>query len=293
MADDATKPDGEGLETIPATGEEPLANEVDPFEGVGVEPPAGEPEPGPLDQGGQRFNQVWARMKQAEAASDEVKIQNARLQERLTALEQTPRSTVTPNATSIATLTENDLQVAIDSGDSKEVARVTVGIARQAGITEARKTAQQTDAKTQYRDQLVRATAEIKKYVDVAPSIATKDHKDWKSVEAAYFDDVANFGAPKDPRTELRALRTVFGPVDRFKARVDAAKRLPDHHTEVGGGTGVEIPSTNIPIDTTSTITDLSQVPKRFTNFWDTRGMSKEDQLKEARYLRPSQLARK
>ena len=297
MADNEGATSSEDQDKLdPATGGDP-AEDLDPFEGVGTEDD--DKTPDTLKEGGQRFNQVWARMQRAEANSTEARTANAQLQERIRNLESTTPQTPPVTTEGIARFTENDLKVAIDSGNSGEVARIMAGISKQEAQDESRKQARRSTASTRHASQVEHATTEIREYIRIAPSIATKDHPRWNEVEKAYYDDTSNLGAPADARTELRALRTVFGPVDRFRARVEATKRTPDHHIEVGAAGGmnlappVEPPTANNPFEERPKVTDLSQVPERYINHWKMRGMDNDNMLKEANFLRPSQLSRK
>ena len=235
-------------------------------------------EPGALDPGGYRFNQVWARYQQEKADAISERDKNIRLEERLRTLETKPTQT-----TQTAEITENDIQVAIESGDATSVAKTVSQYSVQEAKKAATATSQETDVQTRYVAQISKANAEIAEYVKIAPSLRTHDHPKWGAVQAAFREQVDEFGVPSDSRAELLALRAALGPLNDFKK---TATRRPgtDQFAEFSGGTAGSTGTKTTGDD------PFSRAPDNIKRYWEVRKSSHDEKLADMKYINPSRL---
>ena len=80
-------------------------------------------------------------------------------------------------------------------------------------------------------------SSEVARYKAIAPEILDDSHETRKSIQAA-FDGLVELGDnPKDVATQLKAIRSVLGPIDRLE-RSRSGRSQHDTHVEIGGSGG-------------------------------------------------------
>lgn len=168
----------------------------------------------PLEPGGTRFNEVYARMKAAEAERDALR-----------SLHQKPAET----RSAPQTFTSSQLQALLDSGQITQ-AQMADQLAWQRAQEMERRMVDQWDAK------LLRADAEreVMRYTERKPEAL----QDARVVRAGYEIQRETGWEATDPRLARRALREVFGSPERLATTGDLQdkSRRTDTHIESSGG---------------------------------------------------------
>jgi hypothetical protein len=231
------------------------------------------PEPHPLEPGGKRFNQIYARAKAAEEAAANLKIEMARLEERLKAREEVP----TENRQTI----EQQLEAKVEAGEISQFAALRMLAEHYASkkVESSQKVLSEADKAERA---LTEAKIEIQKYITAAPSLADLSHERADDVRTAY-NKLVGRGYKQDQTTELLALEQVFGSPERLKKSRNPSDRSGAPVTSGGGGIAT----------TPKAKTGLEHVPARYVEYWKSRNYTQEQMLQEAKYLSPEQLARK
>lgn len=252
---------------------EPVVAAVEPV----VPEPAPDPEPvHPLAPGGQRFEEVYARMKQADDRA-------ARAEGEVQALRQQLRPSQVP-----VVYTADQLQAAVDRGQITPMQAADL-LSRQNSAAMAAQTiqAQTFAAKTQS------ALTEVNQYMEKMPALANALSPEFQKVAKAAYEIADEVGLPvQDPRVQRRALRETFGTLDRIAAAAKAqdssrAASLP--HTEAGPGAGGTAPAPK-PGGTNP----LKDVPPAYLEFWKKRGYTQKQMEDEAKYIvRPPRTVQK
>lgn len=136
------------------------------------------------------------------------------------------------NAEPEKTFTRAQLRASVNAGDISEdqmdeilESQLEKKIAVRVETT-ARTTVQTTEtART--------VQGEIDKYVDAHPDLIVTDSELRAKVQGE-FDYLVKFGDnPKDPATQLKAIRAAVGPLTQ-----QGRRKQPEHHEDVGGGGG-------------------------------------------------------
>lgn len=178
-----------------------------------------EDEKHPLEPGGKRFNQVYARAKDAESKYQQERERAARLEGELEAMKRQPPATKAESAP--ARYTEAQLQAFVDEG------KITTGqaLAYQAETLRT-ETKQMVDQKIQ--DTLSSVTKqsslqkEVERYRKVIPDIDTPGTEARQKLEKE-FTYLVNMGYDlKDPKTEILAARAAFGDPAVLEAKHNA-----------------------------------------------------------------------
>lgn len=176
----------------------------------------------PLEPGGKRFNQVYARAKDAEARLQSERERAARLEGELEALKRTPTE---PKTATPPRYTAAQLQAMIDEG------KATVGqVLAYQEETLKKELAAEVDKKvsetlsTHQRGSTVQTELnEYKTLVPEALQVGTPENQ--KVLKE--FSYLVNLGYDRnDPRTEVLAARAAFGAVDSLKNKL-SAKAIP------------------------------------------------------------------
>lgn len=208
----ATVPEGDVAETTQAEGG-----------GAGAEAGAqGQESSHPLEPGGKRFNQVYARAKDAEARLQSERERAARLEGELEALKRTPSK---PETATPPRYTASQLQAMIDEG------KATVGqvlayqeetLKKELAATVEQKVAETLS--TNQRGSTVQTELnEYKTLVPEALQVGTPENQ--KVLKE--FSYLVNLGYDRnDPRTEVLAARAAFGDTTSLKTKI-AAKAIP------------------------------------------------------------------
>ena len=212
-------------EGLTLTGETPPSEQavetpVEPqVESKEATPPQEPPqEPHPLEPGGDRFKEVWARAKTAEADRDRWKEDAIRKDERLKTLETLGSNAVKPTEPEYGW---DQLQKWVDDG------KITMG---QALGYREQKVAERATHEAEERLKKHAAVAqqhsfvdgELSKYLTVLPALRTPGSEDHTRAEQelAYWlqvEGVSNYRAlpiEERKRLELKAMRSAFGAPD-------------------------------------------------------------------------------
>lgn len=218
----------------PHAPESPRAEDPTPDAGPDASPSEvdeprdeGHDEPAPLEPGGKRFKQVYARAKTAEAQLQQEREARARLEGQLEATRTTP-PVVEPKAEPRLTWTQ--LQAGIDEG------KVT-----QAQALEYRDETLKQQLKAEFKETLEReltvktrtstVQTQLEEYKTTVPEILTPGTPERVKLQAE-FDYLVRMGYDaKDPRTDLIALRTTFGDVKVAKDRREAKTGIKERAT--------------------------------------------------------------
>ena len=247
---------------------EPVVEPIVP-EPVAAEPEP-TPEPHPLEPGGARFNEVYARMKQAEERA-------ARMEGALQQAQQQPR----PQPQGPVYYDPAQLQALVDQG------RITP---MQAADVLSRQNAQQAATQTtiaaiqaqQLNAKIVSAFGEVNQYIDKVPSLRDSSSQDFQRVSQEAYRVAEDMNLPvTDGRVQRVALRAVYGPLDRLAAATQARQQSRDAslpHTESGAGGGGAPPPTKGG-------DPLKDVDPTYIKFWQGRQYTREQMIEEAKYI--------
>jgi hypothetical protein len=138
--------------------------------------------------------------------------------------------------------------------------------------------------------QLESALGQINQYIDIAPSLGTHQHPRFGEVSKE-FNRLVGEGYINSPKTELLALRTVFGSIERFRRQSGSgSERRNSNHSELNSG-GISQGGT--PNDKILRTSKGEAVPQRYVNHWRSRGYTAEEMKREAEYLSKDQITRK
>ena len=219
---------------------EPVAEPVAEPAAV-AEAPVVEPEKHPLEPGGARFKEVYARAKTAEAKMQEEREGRIRAETEAAVLREA-RSTQ-PAKADEKELTWTELkQMIADSRISEADAldyREKLVEKRTAAKVEASITSRLTS-----QDRLNRVASEIERYKDAIPDVNKlgTDERAKFDTEFRYQVDVVGLD-PKSTATQLTALRAVYGSPDKAvqyaKAHAKAAPAAESYAETSGGGPAV------------------------------------------------------
>jgi hypothetical protein len=209
-----------------AFSDEPPA---EPDAGVGTGPdtsgttdPDDAPAPSPLEPGGVRFKQVYARAKDAETKLQELREEKARLEGQL---EATRTQAPLPEPKPEPRLAWTQLEAGIAEG------KIT-----QAQALEYRdETLRQEFTRKLHEERTTRdrhstVSGELAQYKTLAPEILSGGTPERKRVEQEFTYLVSLGYDAKDLRTELLACRTALGDITSLKAK-QSASQIPAGRT--------------------------------------------------------------
>jgi hypothetical protein len=177
-----------------------------------------EKEVNPLEPGGDRFKQVWARAKQAEAEAKALQAEIQREREERIRLEE--RVKVKEEAQSQPEYTWDQLEAGIAEGrwtraqaqeykDQQTERRLTQKLAKQKEMEVSNS----------------RVLGEIEQYKSLVPDVTQYGTEARQKVEKEYAYLVRN-GAPDNYTTQLAALRAALGDPETIKSRNTTKKVL-------------------------------------------------------------------
>lgn len=252
--------------------DEPVVEPV--VEPTVTEPVAAEPEPQepthPLAPGGARFEEVYARMKQAEERA-------ARMEGALAQSQQQQR----PAQQGPVYADPAQLQALVDQGRITPMQATDI-LSRQNAQQAATQTtiaaiqAQQLNAKIQT------AFSEVNQYLDKVPSLRDSNSQDFQKVSQEAYRVAEDMNLPvTDGRVQRVALRAVYGPLDRLAAASQARQQsreasLPHTESSVGRAAPSGTPKGPDP---------LKDVDPTYLKFWESRGYTREQMIDEAKYI--------
>ena len=211
-----------------------------PVSPIGETPPVSEtpaPDPHPLEPGGRRFEEVYARMKDAERRAQEQAERVARLEGQVSVAQR-------PAQPQQQFYSVEVIQAAIDRGQITPAAG-----AQQLAWQQTQIAGQQYAAQARIQEQIKTALAEVRQYMDKIPALNDSGSPEITKVANAARDIAEEMGLTMDdPRVQRRALRETFSTLDRVTARAktqeaDRQSRVP--HAESGGGGGAALVVTN------------------------------------------------
>lgn len=202
----------------------PQAEDTTPKPDQVVDPSAeAKEEPNPLEPGGERFKQVWARAKSAEAEREAARQEaqrereeRIRLEERLKAREESP-SQQEPE------YTWDQLEAAIAEG---RITRQWAQDHREKVV--AKRVAKEVLSKVESQTQTLQHTntvqSEIDRYVMAIPEIKQTGSVERTKIEQEYNYLVGHLGYPPTIATQLAATRAALGSIDTVERTVQAKR---------------------------------------------------------------------
>ena len=239
-------------------------------EGVQTTPEGGQTPTHPLAEGGVRFNEVYGKMKTAEAKAEMLERQLAEANaQRQTAQAQPAAQTYTPA----------QLQAMVDAG------RITpAAMSDQIAWQRVQEGRQQMSQEWEHRQLTQEAQADIDRYL-----VAKPDALDDPRVMTAARQLMRETGwRETDPRLARRALREVYGAPER----VETTQRQQEVSRQAGAGGPVEGRSGGGAAGGGGNANDpLKGAPQYLTEFWDQMNYSREQRLKEFKMYKPPKAA--
>jgi len=227
----------------------------------------------PLKPGGARFEEVYARMKQAE---DRVARVEGMYQQALNQQRPQPQGPVYVDPTQLQALIDQGRITPMQAADvlSKQNAQYAATQSTMAAIQ-----AQQLNSKLQS------ASQDVNGYLDKIPSLRDNASQDFQRVSAEAYRVSEDMGLPvTDLRVQRVALRAVYGPLEKMQAAAQARQQSRDAslpHTETSVGTSVG--SRQAPVVKGGD--PLKDVDPTYIKFWQGRGYTREQMVEEAKYI--------
>ena len=134
---------------------------------------------------------------------------------------------------------------------------------------------------------------ELEMYMKNIPTLNDKASDDFNDVKNEYTK-LVNMGSPNNAVTELLAVKSVFGSLDRVKG---ISSQNIDQFDRDNRDTSMESSGGTRPSDkgrSTSKDRDiLRRVPSDYQEYWDSRGYTNEYKLKLAKAMTPSKLIKR
>lgn len=200
----------------------PLAEDTTPK--PDIQPPreevAHEEPKHPLEPGGDRFKEVWARTKKAEAKLQELEADRQREREERIRLEERLASKEAA-ATAQPEMTWAQLEAGIDEGRWTRA---------QAQEYKDKMTEMRLEKKLHERESSKavesKVLGEIEAYKAIVPDVVSFGSESRQKVEREFAYMVQVLGMPNNQKTELLALRSAFGDVDIAKKRFAAKQTI-------------------------------------------------------------------
>jgi hypothetical protein len=193
-----------------------------------VESPAPEPEKPdthPLEPGGERFKQVYARTKRAEEQVDQLRGELQREREERIRLEERTKT----NTSQQKVYEWPELKAAIDAGQITMDQAVAY---REKVLTDQyeKKTTETIDRLLNQRDTVSRVSSDINTYRDHYPELNKQGSDEWNKVAREYQDLVAQFGVPRSKEQELKlermALIATYGKPEHLTKKPVATRKV-------------------------------------------------------------------
>jgi hypothetical protein len=208
--------------------------------------PAPEPaaEPHPLEPGGKRFNEVYARAKAAEGKLQAEREERIRLEERLKAQQDVAQ--VKADATKPAEHSWETLESWIAEG---KLSRAQA-MAYREGIIEERSIAKATaklDAQLKETQRTTTVTGELERYKQALPAITQPGTPERVKVETQYSYLINTLGHQPGLATELLASKLAFGDAEILEKQRTTQRATADQHEVM-----METHSTTRPAETTA-----------------------------------------
>lgn len=226
----------------------------------------------PLEPGGERFTEVYAQWKAAERALQ------AKDQE-IAAMRQQAQSAAPPPQ---PFYTEQQLQSWVDAGQITQ-AKMAAQLAWQA----KEQAKQELKQELLVEKRMTSAADEVRQYMDAVPALLNESSREHAQVKRIALDIADDLGRSiQDPVVQRRALREVYGSLDRVKASggaVDHMRRSELPPIDAPGG-GRE--------STQRTDTGLKGVPAHYVKHWERLNYTPEQMAEEAKWIAIGQARR-
>lgn len=238
-------------------GDQPQAGDQGPPEQSG--------QPHPLESGGVRFNEVYAQMKAYQARAEQA--------ERLLSQSQTQTSPPPNTRPSTPTYSADQLQTAVNAGQITQAQ-----MAEQLAFQHTRDMERRIEEKMQWQLLASEAQREVEGFLAKKPEALT----DARVLSAAAQIQRETGWDGKDPRLARRALREVYGSLDRVaqvrQAR-DMTREGADTGGEPGGRGGGEGPTRTAGGD------PLAKIDAGYLEYWKSKGYSRERMLELSKHI--------
>lgn len=237
-----------------------------------VAPETPQETPHPLQPGGARFEEVYARMKQAEdrAARVEGMYQQALNQSR-------------PQPQGPQYVDPNQLQALVDQGRITPMQAADI-LSKQNAHIAATQITTQTVQLQGLATKLQGAKAEVDQYLTKLPALRDNTSQEFQRVAEEAYRLSDDMGLPvTDLRVQRAALRAAYGSIDRLTNNAQTREQsrgasLPHVETRPAGGAaprGGQAPSND----------PLKDVDPTYLKFWESKGYSRERMIDEAQYI--------
>lgn len=238
----ADEPVVEVTEEASAPVPEPLAEPIPAPEPV-AEPTDEAEAPAALEPGGERFKQVWARAKTAEAERETYKSQMQQEREERIRLEERLKVKEEAKKASEPKYTWAQLQPLIDEGKMTlaQAADYREKIVREDAIQEAETRLQAKLSSTTHQTTV---TSELARYRAAVPEVDQAGTPERVRVEKEYAYLTRTLGFPQTLETELVAKRNVLGDPDTVE-RAAQAKRSSQKESFVETHSNQQKPAPN------------------------------------------------
>ena len=137
-----------------------------------------------------------------------------------------------------ARFTRAQLREAVDQGKITQAESDAIWDDQQAKEGDA-KLAHVADKIEKNLTEKAKIGGQIDRYKELIPDLGKKTSDSFKKVADEYAVMTGDLGMPKNEKTELAALRAVFGPIETLQAKATAKDTRPDTHREsLGRGGG-------------------------------------------------------
>lgn len=223
----------------------------------------------PLEPGGERFEQVYARGKTYERLAEE----------RLTRIMELEARDAAKAAPAAPVYTPDQLQTAVDQGRITS-AQMTAQLVLQA----KEDTKRELRVETQRETLRLTAAREVDQYIDKRPSLLDTASEDFRRVARVAREIATEMGTEiTDPRVQRRALRETLGTLDtlaRTQHTQSYDRSNSDRHAETGRGGGAAVP------DKTPSL--LKNVPSGWVEYWRPRVANEKELENLAKHYRPT-----
>lgn len=265
--------------TSPVTEEVP--EEVSEDAGAPETETADEGEPGGASPQEIRARKEYRARKRAEDAAQQEREQRIAAEARLKLIEDQAKQRAAQTVPKPARrFTTAEVLQAVNNGPNGIQMAEAIEYIFETKDLARRQVEQQRHSREQ---QVSAAQSELREYFEVDPRLKTSEHPKAKEIAARYSDIVTRLGMPRTHAAMLLAYREVLGPVERLRQVKETTKmtrQTRDTHVETSGGKGDAGHSSN----------PLARVPAHFIKHWQDRGYSREEMIKEAKYITEDRL---
>lgn len=196
----------------------PLAESTTPAPDVQVvEEKAEEKKPNPLEPGGDRFKQVWARAKQAEERLKHLEAEHQREREERIRLEERQKTKEEQHAQQEMTWAQLEAGIAEGKWSRDQAQEYKDKMAEQ-------RLQKKLEQKQREESSNARILGEIGEYQKLVPDVMTYGSENRQKYEREFSYMVRTLGMPDNYATQLAAVRAAFGDPDTLRRKASATK---------------------------------------------------------------------